>query len=343
MATTSSEQAFPVGTLGDTLKSPDLPPYFCGKTVDDLTRHVIEAIFAHGAKITATKGPNTELLGAVLKLTNPRARLSRTETRGKLFSALGELCWYLNGTDRLEPIEYYISKYRKYSNEAGILTGAYGPRLFCWDNVNQFHNIKNLLGEKSHTRQAVIQLFSRHDVTYDLKDVACTCTLQFLIRSGRLNLVVHMRSNDAFVGLSHDIFCFTMLQEIMACSLEVELGSYIHLVGSLHLYDENVDAARRFLSEGWQPTDQSMPSMPKRDLWPSIGQLLQAERRIRKGDVQGMSELDNCNSYWKDLGRLLLVFRSSKDGDVDRVRIVRDQMSADYYRPFIDRRITTIK
>ena len=306
-------------------------------------RYVIEAILAHGTKITATKGPNTELLGAVLKLINPRARLSRTETKGKLFSALGELCWYLNGTDRLEPIEYYVPKYRNYSNNAGILTGAYGPRLFCWENVNQFYNIKNLLRKKRHTRQAVIQLFSKHDVMYDFKDVACTCTLQFLIRSGHLNLVVHMRSNDAFIGLSHDIFCFTMLQEIMACSLKVELGSYIHLVGSLHLYDKNVEAARRFLGEGWQSTDQCMPPMPKCDLWPSIGQLLRAERKIRKGDVQGMRELDDCNSYWKDLGRLLLVFRSSKDSEVDRVRAVRDQMSADYYRPFIDRRLATIR
>ena len=77
-------------------------PHFCAETIDDLMRHSIKAILAHGVDITATKGPNRELMGVVLKLTNPRARLSRTETRGKLFSALGELCWYLDGSDQLE-------------------------------------------------------------------------------------------------------------------------------------------------------------------------------------------------------------------------------------------------
>ena len=33
---------------------------------------------------------NPELRGVTLQLTNPRARLSRSESRGKVFSALGE-------------------------------------------------------------------------------------------------------------------------------------------------------------------------------------------------------------------------------------------------------------
>ncbi len=69
--------------------------YFPAKTLDDVMRSVIEAILEHGDRINSTKGENTELTGVLLAITDPRARLSRTETRGKPFSCLGELCWYL--------------------------------------------------------------------------------------------------------------------------------------------------------------------------------------------------------------------------------------------------------
>ena len=37
-------------------------------------------------------------------------------------------------------------------------------------------------------------------------------------------LVVHMRSNDVFMGFPHDVFAFTMIQEILANDLGVKLG-----------------------------------------------------------------------------------------------------------------------
>ena len=67
--------------------------------------------------------------------------------------------------------------------------------------------------------------------------------------------------NDAYIGLAHDIFAFTMLQELMARSLGVDVGPYRHSIGSLHLYDSHRAAARAYLREGWQET-VSMPPMP---------------------------------------------------------------------------------
>lgn len=75
-------------------------PYFRAKTVDDLLRHALEGINKYGEPIKASKGNTKEITGVVLELTNPRARLSLTESRGKLFSCIGELCWYLSGRRR---------------------------------------------------------------------------------------------------------------------------------------------------------------------------------------------------------------------------------------------------
>ena len=74
-------------------------PYFRAKTLDDLLRYALQSIEKYGETVRASKGRTREVRGVVLELTNPLARLSRTESRGKIFSCIGELCWYLKGTN----------------------------------------------------------------------------------------------------------------------------------------------------------------------------------------------------------------------------------------------------
>ena len=309
--------------------------YVVKETVDDLMRKVVEVILASGSHILTGKGECTEITGTLLELTNPLARLSRTETRGKLFSPLGELCWYLARSKQLDFIEYYIPAYKE-SAENGEIPGAYGPRLFNWNGINQRANVAARLKKNPNTRRAAIQLFDAADIDVKHKDIPCTCTLQFLLRKGELNLIVYMRSNDAYLGLPHDIFCFTMLQEIVARDVSAQLGTYKHVVGSLHLYDKNQEKAQQFLNEGFQPTTLFMPEMPAGDPWPAINSLLEAERQIRTADAYAESRLAQLDPYWADLIRLLLIFRATRDSDPGRIKELRQAMACDYFRTFID-------
>jgi len=86
-------------------------PYFVASTVDDLLRLLFEALRTRGTRTSPSRGEATELTGILVELTNPRARLSRTESRGRPFSCLGELCWYLTGSDELAFIQHYIPEY----------------------------------------------------------------------------------------------------------------------------------------------------------------------------------------------------------------------------------------
>ena len=314
-------------------------PYHAGETLDDVMRWVFEKILKEGIAINPTKGPAREISGVLLEITNPVARLSRTETRGKPFSCLGELCWYLAKTNELTFIHYYLPDYRTFADGQEIF-GAYGPRLFDWSGIDQFANVVGLLRKNPDSRKAVIQLFDARDILEDHNDIPCTCTLQFLIRKNQLHMFTHMRSNDAFLGMPHDIFCFTMLQEIVARILSVELGRYKHMVGSLHIYESRIDDAHQFLDEGWQPTETVMPPMPEGDPSPAIDDLLFAEQAIRTQQPFHSKSLARLDPYWADLVRLLLVFRaSSKDGSTNRVLELRGEMSSPVYDQFINRRL----
>jgi len=288
--------------------------------------------------VASTKGKSRELAGVLLRITNPRARLSRTEMKGTLFSGLGELIWYLSGSKDLKFISYYLPIYENYSDDGKTIFGGYGPRLFNMrDTYDQVENVIKLLRKKKSSRQAVIQLFDAGDIVGEHKDIPCTCTLQFMIRKSRLQMFTNMRSNDVFLGLPHDVFAFTMLQEIMARTLEVELGDYKHAVGSLHLYEKDVDRAMQYLEEGWQSTIP-MPPMPLGDPGQSITTLLKAESDIRYGKEVKLCQLE-LDNYWVDLVRLLQIFSlSKKDGNKSQISDIQKQMSSDVYKTYIQKR-----
>lgn len=275
-------------------------------TLDDLLRTVFQRLLKSRNRPSPTKGANREDIGALLVLRKARARFSRTEQRATLFTCLGETLWYLSGSDKLDHIEYYIPKYRNFSKlpaDAVIAGGAYGPRLF--GPPDQVKRVIEILSDPARhdTRQAVIQIFDKSD--FGQKDVPCTCTIQFFARGKLLHCYVSMRSNDAYLGLPHDVFAFTFLQELVARSIGHELGGYHHSAGSLHLYDKREGDARKFIDEGWQST-MEMPPMPVGDPWPSVRWLLANESAIRNGKLE-ISDPDGIDPYWIDLARLLVV------------------------------------
>jgi thymidylate synthase len=305
-------------------------------TLDDLLLKAFKKILQEGDRVKASKGWNTELFGVLLELKNPTARLSRTETKGTVFSCLGETLWYLGKSNELSFIEYYISGYGKFSDDGKTVHGAYGPRIFSMRHgVDQIHNVIGLLRKKPSSRQAVIQIFNAEDLLKDYKDIPCTCTLQFLIRKGYLHAVTHMRSNDAFLGLPHDVFAFTFFQEILARTLGLKLGTYKHAVGSLHIYDEDLPKVRRFVGEGWQARI-AMPEMPTGNPWPNIARLLSAEQRIRKGQRPSSGRL---SPYWADLIRLLQVFALTKEKKP--VDTVATKMTSSIYGSYIKKRVAS--
>jgi thymidylate synthase len=207
--------------------------------------------------------------------------------------------------------------------------------MFAPEGQSQFENVAALLRRKENSRKAVIQLFDGSDLAAVYKDIPCTCTLQFMVRDKRLNLTASMRSNDAYKGLPHDVFSFTMIQEIMARTLGLEVGDYTHFACSLHVYDDNLQAARDMLAEGVQATvEAAMMPMPKSDPWPAIRLFLQAEAAIRAGREVD-DRVNGLPDYWQDLVRLLRVFRLSRDRDYPAVTAIKDQMTDRFFREYI--------
>lgn len=157
--------------------------------------------------------------------------------------AVGELAWYLSGSNRVSDISRFAKKWAEISDDGETNNSAYGWRIFDKFGFNQWEHIKSLLKKDPNNRQAVIHIKDADN--RPTKDTPCTVYLQFLLRDNKLNLSVHMRSNDIWMGVPYDMFSFCFLQMLMAMELGAEVGQYTHYAGSLHLYARDYEAAKR--------------------------------------------------------------------------------------------------
>ena len=305
--------------------------YIVRETLDDILLQLYSELLTTSATVIASRGENTEILGALIKIEKPRARLSRSETRGKLFSSLGELLWYLSRDNQLGFIERYVGRYRNESEDNVTVYGGYGPRLFGQRGHDQVQNVIDILNAHPASRRAVIQIFNAEDISSARKEIPCTTTLQFFVRNDRLDMITTMRSNDAYWGLPHDVFCFTMIQELIARSLGREIGIYRHFAGSLHLYKDHRHDAQNFVNEGYQARIE-MPSMPVGDPWSAVARLLKTEQRIRNGEHVDVDTL-GLDPYWCDLIRVIQIHFSG--GDEEKIEALANAMSFRRYRPYI--------
>lgn len=309
------------------------------QSLDGVLHPLYRSLLADGKPQGGSRGANREILSVTLQINKPRARISRSENRGKPFSALGELLWYLSGSNSLSFIAPYVPRYTDDAVD-GILEGAYGPRLLnLRSGIDQFASVEKLLKDRPSSRRAVIQLFNAEDIAKEHKEIPCTTTLQFHLRDGRLSMSVTMRSNDAYFGLPHDVFCFTMIQEMMARRLGQEVGEYYHHVGSMHVYEDKIEAMQAYVKEGIQLTIE-MPPMPPANPFALIGQLITIEGRLRRGERLKASDEVN-DPYWADIVRLLQVFwaKEWERNYPERLTEIRGELVNTTYRPFVDGRM----
>ena len=247
------------------------------KNLNELWQDTLANIGFWGHKLESRAGNCNEIIGFQAILDYPLHNILFVP--GRKFSlsyACAEMLWYLSGTDNIEMIQAYAPQYEKFA-EDGIAFGAYGYRWernpgFGIEQIavkqkiimdgfgedtdfesiqNQLYALIHLLKTNPNTRQAIMTMWDSGDLIHaifkDHKDLPCTLSLIFFVRDHKLHLVATMRSNDAWLGLPYDIFCFTTLQRIIATELELEIGTYIHQAGSEHIYEKNQEKINSIL------------------------------------------------------------------------------------------------
>lgn len=251
------------------------------------------------------------------RLTDPACRSPYLAARrANIVFNHAEALWYLSGRDDLAMIGYYAPRLEKLSADGIRLTGtAYGPRLFAddvSDGRSQFDRVIDLLRHDPDSKRAAM-LVMRPDELIDPgnPDVACTLGLQFLLRGGQLHASAYMRGNDAVIGLLCDTFSFTMIQELAARRLGVEVGAYTHHVGSMHINVLDVGKVEEILAEADRTPAPMFPRSPMPDTSPEeLATVLWWEQALRAGGATltvGAAGRIPVPGYWQ---QVLLLFEA---------------------------------
>lgn len=166
-----------------------------------------------------------------------------------------------------------IAKFREFT-DAGIFHGAYGQRV-----NGRLGDLVELLKRDPDSRQAVLTIYdSRSDLGAAKRDIPCTVALQFLRNGDRLEMRVTMRSNDMWLGTPYDFAQFAILQASVAQAVGLRPGRYVHSVGSLHIYERDLDAIVKIQ----RPIGNDM-GFPLWGCEPDIGEISSRARRLLLG------------------------------------------------------------
>ena len=252
-----------------------------GESVTDVYPHLLRYVLEHGERVSPRGRPTLEVSPFVFQLHDPLQSLvlQRERRLNRAYATVEKLA-LVAGIEDPAMLCFYIDRLNEFVNPTtGAFDGCYGPRVAA-----QLSYVYTLLRSDPDSRRAVIAIYSQRD-EHESLDVPCTLTLQFLLRRGKLSLIVNMRSSDVYLGLPYDVNQFCFLQQVMASWLGVGLGQYTHVAGSAHVYFSDSDAIHRVLEAPSQcfdaPSDPDF-AIPFNETQDALTEFFELERTFRQ-------------------------------------------------------------
>jgi thymidylate synthase len=207
--------------------------------------------------------PAIELLGYSFQISNPYSSLFLSAERVvRVPYCIGLLLWSIAASNNVDWLSFYNPLARQYSDDTATLCGAFGKRLFNYqDEINQIEAICVRLANDPNSRRTVAAICTPEDNVRVSREYPCCIGVQYFLRDGVLHATTYMRAQSALVVLPYDAFLFMSLQCFIAAKIGAKVGIYKHVVGTYHIYESEKEQAERVLQKGAIPiTVGEMPS-----------------------------------------------------------------------------------
>jgi len=181
-----------------------------------------------------------ELTNFSFCIRNPQSRLILPSVINfDLIQAIGESVLMFSPTSELKYYKWLNEDWQYFSDDGVSLYGAYGARVTPFIN-----DVVDKIRQDVTTRQASIPILTNRDSVVKTKNFPCINTINLLVRNGKLECHVYMRSNDFIGKLLYDVFIFTFVQEVIANELNLNIGKYYHTATSMHVYEKDWETLR---------------------------------------------------------------------------------------------------
>lgn len=275
------------------------------QTVNEMYQQMLAIIIANGEHVVPRGLPTREMRPLVVRLEDSLSNIITLKTRRLNYSFMAaEWLWMAWGREDVEMIAHYNKQLTKFSDDGKTFFGAYGVRI-----TEQLNYVLETLRRDPDSRQAVMSLWRPNPP--QTKDVPCTSLMQFMIRNGKLETIVTMRSSDVWLGIPYDIFNFTRIQAGVAAELDLTPGPITLQLGSSHLYEADLTRAWEVLDEKRTAEGDQLSRSPQLPCWP-LKAMEQDESALRAGSEDLSSGSDEP---WIDYLEALS-YRNHKNSDI---------------------------
>ncbi|MBX5041165.1 thymidylate synthase [Rhizobium lentis] len=268
------------------------------------------------------------------------------------FAQIAESIWIVAGRNDVAWLSHYLPRAPDFSDDGKTWRAGYGPRLRNWrGRSDQLDEVRKLLLNDPSTRRAVMSIFDPElDYAASL-DIPCNNWIGWLIRDGRLNMSIAIRSNDAMWGFSGaNAFEWSVLHELLAGWTNTRVGTATFFAASFHLYERHFKMAPDIVSKfhGISPYDFGIRSLPLSVMWADLDSVLQkwfaVEEQVRSDPRSQISDLDQFDDEF--LREALKVLRlkwleprlTDAELATEMTRLEESDMAAAAYQHFGRRR-----
>jgi hypothetical protein len=193
-------------------------------------------------------GDMQEISGLTYEVSDMKSFQFANESIGRLTYHYADLFyqWMINGcTDNDIILKEYpgVSKFMEKPKSEDLPTNFntfYGPRILL-----QLPHIEKELREHPTTRRAVISILDKDDVLLLDKDESlefpCCDSATFSIREGKLNVHLHMRSQNMGQVLKLDMYLWGRFTCEFAEKLGLPTGKFASSVVSAHIFNKDIE------------------------------------------------------------------------------------------------------
>ena len=183
-----------------------------------------------------------------------------------------ELLWFLRGDTNVRYLnEHGVSIWDEWADARGDLGPVYGRQWRSWPDgrggsIDQLANVLCELAEHPESRRLVVSAWN----VAELPAMAlspCHALFQFYVDANRLSCQLYQRSADVFLGVPFNVASYALLTHLVAHSLGLEVGDFVHTLGDAHIYLNHVDAVRLQLSRAPRALPQLLITADRKSLF----------------------------------------------------------------------------
>ncbi|MBO5397753.1 MAG: thymidylate synthase [Clostridia bacterium] len=174
---------------------------------------------------------------------------------GTVKRAIDELLWiWQKKSNKIADLDSHI--WDQWAGEDGTIGKAYGYQMARkYDfktkdgikKMDQVDYVLYLLQNDPSSRRIMTNIFC-HDELKDMNLEPCAFGTQWLVKEGKLHLILNQRSQDMLAANGWNTMQYAALTHMFAQVCGLEVGTLTHNIGDCHIYDRHIPLVEKLIA-----------------------------------------------------------------------------------------------